>query len=499
MPDNSLLGDINEELEDTQKNIGLLDFDKFNILDKGVTEGQADDEITKALTDELEKQQEIYNQISTSIKDMSNDAVKIGENIRNWFIETDAEGNFEKWTTQAKGLLAVITSIGLAKIFTIGGEAKGAFSLFKNLSFAIEECRTSTKGLSSNITLLGKAFSLIQNHPIILVFSALAGILIYIYTTNEQFRKSIGGLFTAINKLIGTALEPLIKTINGIITALSWIIDNIIAPVLSFVVNVITKIIEFVNNLHILDGALWVIIGTIGFIFTLKIIDGIYSLIKNIGTLITTIKALSKSLLTLGKNIGKFLISPVGVVIMAVTLLVSNIGMLIHGWDDMSGWQKAVGIIGAVAGAIMLVVSAIAAFHGTWSLGTAIAAITAGLVAVGSAIAIYWTNAQKSVSESIPKFEGSFANGGVIPNKGSIFQAGEAGTELVYNMGGGSTGVANVEQLQQAVFNGTMQAILATGLNDPTNINVNLDSDLDGFARLLTPRINIEKARGGYR
>ena len=47
---------------------------------------------------------------------------------------------------------------------------------------------------------------------------------------------------------------------------------------------------------------------------------------------------------------------------------------------------------------------------------------------------------------------GHYANGG-LPDKGTMFVAGEAGAEMVYNMPSGQSGVANVRQIEQAMYN----------------------------------------------
>ena len=54
------------------------------------------------------------------------------------------------------------------------------------------------------------------------------------------------------------------------------------------------------------------------------------------------------------------------------------------------------------------------------------------------------------------------ASGGVMPNKGNLFIAGEQGAEVVANMGS-STGVMNVKQMQDAVSNGNVQVVNAVG------------------------------------
>ena len=51
-----------------------------------------------------------------------------------------------------------------------------------------------------------------------------------------------------------------------------------------------------------------------------------------------------------------------------------------------------------------------------------------------------------------------YANGG-LPDKGSMFVAGEAGAEIVYNMPSGQSGVANVQQIAQATYSGTIRAL----------------------------------------
>ena len=48
----------------------------------------------------------------------------------------------------------------------------------------------------------------------------------------------------------------------------------------------------------------------------------------------------------------------------------------------------------------------------------------------------------------------NYANGG-LPDKGTLFRAGEAGAEIVYNTPSGQSGVVNVQQIQMA-FNGAL-------------------------------------------
>ena len=85
---------------------------------------------------------------------------------------------------------------------------------------------------------------------------------------------------------------------------------------------------------------------------------------------------------------------------------------------------------------------------GVGVLGTAVAAIAG----VGAALAEFFsTLGLQSIL--------GFANGGV-PDIGTLFYAGEAGAEVVANMGH-STGVMNVDQMEAAVANGNVEVINA--------------------------------------
>lgn len=74
----------------------------------------------------------------------------------------------------------------------------------------------------------------------------------------------------------------------------------------------------------------------------------------------------------------------------------------------------------------------------------------------------------------------SFAKNGGIFDTGSLIWAGEAGAEVVANAGGGKTGVMNVDQMSEAVYEGVYAAVIAamraTGGNGGEQaVNVYLD------------------------
>ena len=97
-------------------------------------------------------------------------------------------------------------------------------------------------------------------------------------------------------------------------------------------------------------------------------------------------------------------------------------------------------------------------------------------------IKIIWGTASAFGKEfRYPKdFELDFAAAGGIFDAGSLIWAGERGAEIVANAGGGKTGVMNVEQMQDAVFEGVYAAVMAAnrasqGEGSSQSINVYLD------------------------
>ena len=107
--------------------------------------------------------------------------------------------------------------------------------------------------------------------------------------------------------------------------------------------------------------------------------------------------------------------------------------------------RKIVAPIMLAVGAITSLVMAMLALRGVMSWGTALPIITAGI-----GVAIAGVKGMLQVD--------NYANGG-LPDKGTLFRAGEAGAEIVYNTPSGQSGVANVQQIAQATRAGTLQAV----------------------------------------
>lgn len=113
-----------------------------------------------------------------------------------------------------------------------------------------------------------------------------------------------------------------------------------------------------------------------------------------------------------------------------------------HAKDVASSWAIVAGVLATVLGIILAIKGGVT--------GGLIGATVAGL-GVGALVAGIKAQAEGA------KFS-LFADGG-LPDKGTMFVAGEAGAEMVYNMPSGQSGVANIQQIAQATYNGTIRAL----------------------------------------
>ena len=140
---------------------------------------------------------------------------------------------------------------------------------------------------------------------------------------------------------------------------------------------------------------------------------------------------------------------------------------LIQNWGDMNTWQRIIGIIGVATTAILGLAMAFGAFHSAWSLGLASAGIVAGIAMIVGSIA--------SVKKDVAVPVEYYADGG-LPDKGTLFRAGEAGAEIVYNTPSGQSGVVNVQQIEQAMYGALVRYGKTNGGNGQP-IEVYLDGE----------------------
>lgn len=134
LPDGTIVGQINDELEELEQNEGLLSFDKFNVADSGSDNTNLS--ITEALTEELNKQIELYDSISASIGDIRNKAQEVAESIKNWLVIVDENGKFVDFTDNVKTLFSFLVAIfGTAMIAKIVSWGKAIYTAFMTATY----------------------------------------------------------------------------------------------------------------------------------------------------------------------------------------------------------------------------------------------------------------------------------------------------------------------------------------------------------------------------
>lgn len=173
---------------------------------------------------------------------------------------------------------------------------------------------------------------------------------------------------------------------------------------------------------------------------TIELSENLKSLSKFSKTVITDFKKMEY-------GAGSLLIS-LGFLITGITIFMAN-------WNDMSSVERAISILGTLAATLTAVAIA---FHATKNWAKAL--MIGGMVAGGFL----------AVSSTIFAGVTDFAEGG-LPDKGTIFRAGEAGAEIVYNTPSGQSGVANIKQIEQAMYNALTRASSNNGGKTVVAIN----------------------------
>lgn len=260
----------------------------------------------------------------------------------------------------------------------------------------------------------------------------------------------IGELFSSVlgtikrigeSEVFQTAVTVVSDVVGGLSRAASWVLD-------------------IVDNLGLIEPILGGILGYVTAIGVTKIItalssSALFGWLKAVVGLLR--EDMSGTLKMLTGDLTKVL-SSTKALALGIGALGGSIAYLVANWDYMSDTAKGLTIgLSALIGVLVGIAAAVTAVK--WAglgIGAAIkAGVTAAAItgAIGIAIGTAVSTTKKSVK--VPKY----ANGG-MPDRGSMFVAGEQGAEFVYNMPSGQSGVANIQQIAQAVYQGTYQATM---------------------------------------
>lgn len=267
----------------------LLSFDKFEALNSADSNVLGIDPVIEDL---------IAN-INLGMNEFKMKATEISEEwLKMLGFEYNVETELWEMSEGAENLLNIIKSIGAA-LLVIAGYKIGS-KIFSSLALSIMEVSTTTKGLTTNVTLLGKAFSFVLNHPIVMLIAAIVALLVYAYNTNEQFRESVDAFISSLMNLLGSVLEPIMNIINQIFSILGPIIEllaDLLASVLTPILDILTPIIDIITKLFdvigygiafVIEGIAWLLKAVVNVVIALinLVIDAINLFLEPINAVV---------------------------------------------------------------------------------------------------------------------------------------------------------------------------------------------------------------------
>ena len=277
----------------------------------------------------------------------------------------------------------------------------------------------------------------------------------------DEIKSKILGISGALMSLIATSItNRIIKAISAIDAATRSIkLFNAISSIALYsgIFLIIYALSDLIKNWDKMSaGARIAKIAILGVGVALTIFATLSKIATAKTTLFTTALKLQKA-------------AAYGLAVAGIGLLITNLTLLIGAWDKMTDFERVISIFGAIGAAALTAAAAIAAFHGAWTMGTAVVAIVGGLTAITAAFVGF-----KASMRELENTE-KYANGG-IATKGSLFLAGESGPELVTKTSGGNSTIMNMEQLQYAITKGMIIAMSSFETEQTQNISINVGS-----------------------
>ena len=292
----------------------------------------------------------------------------------------------------------------------------------------------------------------------------------------EEYLKN-AGLDDFALKGVSSAIQGISKVISEIFETIKKIGESVvfktIVGVIGNIIYGLGQVVAFVLDMLNKSGLIEPILaGILGYLVLIKLetLNGVGKAIKKAWTdMIAYFQniQLQGALATTTLQKMKVAFNYLGVAIVSALVSFSLFTSIINAFEGDG--KKVVSIISIVVGSLTALLGVILAIKGGLKGGLA-GAIIAG-VGVGAVLAGIMGLSNKAASD-ISNIS-LHANGG-LPDKGTMFIAGEAGAEMVYNMPSGQSGVANVSQIEQAFYN----ALVRYGRENnggAINVNVNLD------------------------
>lgn len=299
---------------------------------------------------------------------------------------------------------------------------------------------------------------------------------------------TIEDLVPAFFEFLSSVLDAFNVVWENVQPDLAWLWDNFLAPAATWVGDTVVDGLAAITE-KLRDFSDWATANEENMDLVSSIVLGFFAGIvtyytaKKIVDIIGKIKKAFETFGTIaGTARGTILLAAV-----AVGVLAAGIIYLSKNWDKLSGAQKAITILGALAAAAIACAVAVAVFHTAWSVGIAAAAIVGGLALLGlTAACLKWNGeSTNSMSDAASLYSSSgssplpaLATGG-ITTRPTTALIGEAGKEAVLPLEN------NTEWMD----------VLADRIGQ--NVTIKFTGSLSELGRVLKPVIDTENARVG--
>lgn len=408
-----------------EANKALASFDEMNVLQDNSAGSSAIAGVDQAatldlpeLTDEEKETLDGIVEIFNTVRDAIGSVIEKCVELHDWWITLDE-------TTQL--LIITLGVAGLVGILTGDISVAGAFLAVIGVITAF------------NLLLTGDTTDAVNAFIILLGVAGLVGILIGGDKgwTVALAIIAVAEIITAFNLLLNgdtaDAISGIILLLGGaglagyLISGVKGMSVGIALASLMLIINGFNKLLSG-DTEDAIEGVIEVLTGAAGLVFA-------FSVLKEMINGATGVQAV---LYTLG--------NPLFLCVAGFAVLAAGILYLAQNWNQMSGAQQAITILGSLAAAATAAAIAIGVFHTAWTVGVAAATIAAGLATLGLTFA--FTSANQSVLEkegekmattfyNSSNFNGNpmpkLAVGGIVnrPGRGVPAIIGEAGAEAV--------------------------------------------------------------------
>lgn len=285
----------------------------------------------------------------------------------------------------------------------------------------------------------------------------------------ESLVQQMGSFQDKIDQLKASALPELLKAGGSAIEALTPLIESLVT-VLSSALSVVGSI----------DPTLLSVVTTLALLAA-----SISPIARGISAVGAAISALVSggaltSLITILNTTGGRITAVVALLGMLVTLIMQ----VSNAWGDMSGWEKAISVMGALVVAATAAAIAMGAVQSAASMGIAAAAIIAGVVAITAAVNSATKRANQAQLQGGARLP-MMAEGGILTRGSAI--VGEAGPELLTQAGGRSIVQPLTNNYNTTNYNTSSQ---------PLEVVIQLDRET--MARAMVNPMRRANALAGY-